>query len=112
MAKYLIIYNAIMNTREQMNNSSPEAIQASITEWLAWREVASKTATVDFGLPLQAVSRVTPDGVTNSNNPATGYSILEGGSKANIMTLLQTHPHLRREGTSIDVFEMLPMPGL
>ncbi|MEO8105237.1 MAG: hypothetical protein ABI602_02775 [Candidatus Saccharibacteria bacterium] len=112
MTKYLIIYNAALNARDLMANSSPEEMQASMAEWLAWRDVASETATVDFGMPLQAVARVTPDGVTNSNNPASGYSMLEGEPKADIMALLQTHPHLKTEGASIDVFELLPMPGL
>lgn len=112
MAKYLVIYNSVIHAQEQMANASPQDSQASMAEWMAWREAASKTAAVDFGLPLQAVGRVTPDGVTNSNNPASGYSMLEGESKTAIMALLQTHPHLKTAGASIDVFEMLPLPSM
>lgn len=112
MAKYLIIYNTFVHAQPAIASASPQNNQASMDEWMAWREVASKTAAIDFGLPLQAAGRVTPDGVTNSNNPASGYSMLEGKSKTAIMTLLQTHPHLKTAGASIDVFEMLPLPSM
>jgi hypothetical protein len=63
-------------------------------------------------MPLQAVSRVTADGVGDSDSQVSGYSIVEGGSKDAVTDLLKTHPHLKRPGASIDVLEMLPMPGI
>jgi hypothetical protein len=41
-----------------------------------------------------------------------GYSIVEGDSKEAIVELLRTHPHLKRAGASIDLLEMITMPGL
>jgi hypothetical protein len=112
MSKYLVLYNSTLAAAELMANASPQQMNTSMAEWLKWRDEATKTIKVDFGLPLQAVSRVTPDGVTVSDNQASGYSIVEGESKEVIVELLKTHPHLQRQGASIDVLEMLSMPGL
>jgi hypothetical protein len=112
MAKYMVLYNSAASASDLMANASPEEMKASMDEWIEWRDEASKTAKVDFGMPLQAVSRVTTGGVTDSDNQASGYSTLEGESKEAILELLQTHPHLKRAGASIDVLEMLSMPGM
>ena len=112
MAKYLVLYNASVSARELMANATPEQMKASMDEWIAWRDDASKTAKVDFGLPLQAVGHVTPDDVTDSDSDVSGYAILEGDSQDAILELLKTHPHLKRADASIDVLEMLSMPGL
>ena len=112
MAKYLIIYNSSASASDVMANATPEEMQASMGEWIQWKDNASKTFKVDFGMPLQAAGRVTTDGVGASDSQASGYSIVEGDSKDDLMELLQSHPHLKRPGSSIDVLEMLPMPGI
>jgi hypothetical protein len=112
MAKYLILYNSSLSASETMAQATPEQMQASMDEWLAWRDEAVKTAEFEFGSPLQAASHITPDEVTTSDIPVSGYSIMEGESKEVIAALLQTHPHLKRQGATIDVLEMLSMPGM
>lgn len=112
MAKYMVLYNSTASAAELMANASSEQMKASMEEWIKWRDEASQTIKVDFGMPLQAVSRVSPTGVANSSSEASGYSIMEGDSKDAIIALLQTHPHLKRQGASIDVLEMLSMPGM
>ena len=112
MTKYLVLYTAPTSASETMATATPEQMKASMDEWIAWRDAASKTATIDFGLPLQSVGRITQDGVTASTSQVSGYATIEGESKDAIMALLRTHPHLRRPGATIEVLEMLPMPGL
>lgn len=112
MAKYLVLYNSSATASDLMANASPEEMQASMAEWMTWKDEASKSAKVDFGMPLQVVSRLTAAGPSNSDNPASGYSILEGDSKEAILESLKTHPHLKRLGATIDLLEMLPMPGM
>lgn len=112
MSKFMILYNSSAMASDLMANATPEQMQASMADWMRWREVASEQFQVDFGLPLQAVSRVTTEGVRASDSETSGYSIVEGDSKDDLLTLLQSHPHLQRPGASIDVLEMLPMPGL
>lgn len=112
MAKFMILYNSSKKASDTMAEATPEEMQASMAEWIEWRDEASKTFKVDFGLPLQAVSRVTSDGTTESDSQVGGYSIAEGDSKDALLELLKTHPQLKRAGASIDVLEMLSMPGL
>ena len=112
MMKFMVLYNSSTSASELMANASPEEMKASMDEWIKWRDEVSKTVKFDWGLPLQAVSRVTADGVTDSDSQVSGYSIMEGESKEAITELLKTHPHLKRPGAFIDILEMLSMPGI
>lgn len=112
MAKYMVLYNGTGSAKEVMANTTPEDMKVSMDEWIAWRDQAAKTAEVEFGLPLDAVSSITSNGVAASNSHVSGYSIIESDSKDTVIELLQTHPHLKQPGNSIDVLEMLPMPGM
>ncbi len=111
MAKYMVLYNSDASASELMANATPEEMKASMGEWIEWANEAKQKIKFDFGLPLQAVNKVTPIEVTKSENSASGYSTLEG-EKDTILELLKTHPHLKRPGASIDVLEMLSMPGI
>ena len=42
----------------------------------------------------------------------SGYSTIEAEDKDTVHTLIENHPHLKMEGNSIDVLEMIPMPGM
>jgi hypothetical protein len=112
LARFLIIYNSGLSADELMATSTAEEMKASMEEWMAWAEEAKKSSGFEFGMPLKAVNKVTNDGVAESESHASGYSIMEGDTKEAIATLLTSHPHLKRSGSSIDVLEMLPMPGM
>ena len=112
MTKYMVLYNSTMAASQQMAQASPEEMKASMGEWMQWRDEASKTAKVDFGMPLQAVGHITADGVVDSDSQVSGYSIVEGESKEAVIEMLRSHPHLKRPDASIDVLEMLAMPGM
>ena|SRR5258708_4916761 len=112
MAKYLILFNSGMSASETMASATPEQMKASMDEWMKWRDEAVKTVKFEWGMPLQAVGRVTKSGVVSSDTQASGYSIMEADSKDVIIELLKSHPQLKRPESSIDVLEMLPMPGM
>jgi hypothetical protein len=88
--------------------ATPEQVKKSIDEWIAWKNIADKSVKFEFGLPLQAISRISPDEIITSPNPASGHAFIEG-EITEIENLLQTHPHLKTEGTTIDLFEMIPI---
>ena len=111
MAKFMILYNSPEKATETMANATPEEMQASMAEWIQWREKASQNLKVDFGLPLQAIGAVNGNGTSASDSQVGGYSIIEGDREM-VMEVLKSHPQLKREGASIDVLEMLSMPGL
>jgi hypothetical protein len=111
MAKYLILYSSTMSASDTMANATPEQMKASMDEWMAWKDEASKTVGFEFGMPLKAAAKVASDGVSDSTSQVSGYATMEGDKDA-VVKALQTHPHLKRPGASIDVLEMLPMPGM
>ncbi|HUD81263.1 MAG TPA: hypothetical protein VMR08_01375 [Patescibacteria group bacterium] len=108
----MILYNSPVSARDLMADSTPEDVQESMAAWIAWRDEAVKTVKFEFGLPLQAVSQVTKDGLKDSNSLVSGYSMIESDSKQTVLDLVKSHPHLKRQGASIEVLEMLPMPGM
>jgi hypothetical protein len=112
MAKYMVLYSSTMKASQLMANASMEQMKASMAEWQKWKDNASKTAKIEFGLPMEAVRHIGPEGPSESTSMIGGYSIMEGDSKEAIVELLRTHPHLKRAGASIELLEMISMPGL
>lgn len=111
MAKFMVLYNSSASARDLMANATPEQMQASMREWIDWKESVEKTAKMEFGMPLQAVGHITSDSVSDSQSQVSGYAIIEGEKDA-VLELLKSHPHLKRPDASIELLEFLPMPGL
>jgi hypothetical protein len=111
MPKYLVLFNSTLSASETMKQATPEQMQASMQEWMQWKDMAEKKVKFEWGLPIQAIARITPTETLSGNNQASGYCTLEG-SKEDVLSLLTTHPHLKREGATTDVLEMLSMPGM
>jgi len=112
MTKFMVLYNSTASASEVMEKATPEEVKASMQEWIKWRDESSKTAKIDFGLPLQAVSKITADGEEVNDSQVSGYSIIEGESAKAVSDLLKGHPHLKRPGASIELLEMLSIPGM
>jgi YCII-related domain len=103
MPNFMILYRSTTPIGEQMSGT-PEEMQASMDAWMAWAGVAGSHL-VDFGSPTMPTSEADP-------GPAGwigGYSILESDDLSALEALLAGHPH-RAFGT-IEVLEILPMPG-
>lgn len=111
MAKFLVLYNSSESASDRMAQATPEEMKAGMDSWIAWSEEAKKVSKFEFGMPLQAASRVTADGGGVSDSQVSGYSIMEGNKDA-IIESLKNHPHLKTPGSSIDLLEMLSMPGM
>lgn len=112
MPKYMILLSAIEPAREQMARSTPEQMQASMSEWMAWKDEAEKQIKFQFGSPMQAVARINASEVTESDSQVTGYFMIEADTRELALGLLPTHPHLKRAGAGLEVLEMVTMPGM
>lgn len=105
MNKYLLLYRSQQTAGEQMG-ASPEEQEAGMQAWFAWFGAVGD-ALVDGGSPTQPVTKGDP-------GPAGwvgGYSIVQADSDEAVMALLDGHPHTAMGGT-IDVLQLLPMPGM
>jgi hypothetical protein len=108
MAKFMILYRSSTSARDQMANATPEQMKAGMDAWMVWAAKAGD-AVVDLGTPLAPATHV---GSAASAADFAGYSILQAASAAEIAGILDGHPHLEMPGNSIDVLEMLAMPGM
>jgi hypothetical protein len=109
MAKFMVLYLSPIPARYQVANTTPEQVKAGMGAWMQWAGKAGD-AIVDLGSPLAAAARA-------GSGPAptgeiTGYSIMEAESAEALSAILDGHPHLGLTGTSIEVLEMLSMPGM
>ena len=109
MKRFLILFNTSQSASERMANSSPAEVQASMNEWMKWKEDLSEEFNFEWGLPLQHVGRVDSSGTIPGKTDASGYAIIEGEDLEKVTQLIQSHPHLKLPDATIDVFEMLSM---
>lgn len=108
MPKFMILYRSEMDASEAMGGA-PEEMEASMKEWMVWGEEAAKMISFEFGLPLLPRHHFGADAPASD---VSGYSTIEADDKDTVHELMENHPHLKMEGNSIDVLEMIPMPGM
>ncbi|MHA6507859.1 YciI family protein [Tessaracoccus sp. Y1736] len=104
MSKFLILYRSTMSAAEQMANADPDAGAASMQAWMDWAAKAGE-AIVDLGSPTQTVDGGEPGSYIG------GYSMMQAASLDDLQSVLADHPH-RAEGGTIEVLEVLELPGM
>jgi hypothetical protein len=111
MKKFLVLYKAPISAFEQMKTSTPEQQKAGMDAWMAWGKKADKSI-VDMGAPLGKSLRVTKGGASPITNDLGGYSILQAESKEALAETLKGHPHFMMPDGTIEVVELMPVPGM
>jgi hypothetical protein len=111
MKKFLVLYKAPVASFDQMMKASPEQQKAGMDAWMAWGKKAGSSI-VDMGAPLGKALSVTPTGASPIRNDLGGYSILQGESKEALAATLKEHPHFMMPGGTIEITELMPMPGM
>jgi hypothetical protein len=111
MKKFLVLYKAPTSSFEQMKKATPEQQKAGMDAWMTWSKKSAATI-VDMGGPLGKSLRVTPTGAAPSANDLGGFSILQAESKEALGESLKGHPHFMTPEGSIEVIELMPIPGM
>jgi hypothetical protein len=111
MKKFLVLYKAPMSSFEQMMKATPEQQKAGTAAWMAWSKSAAG-AIVDMGAPLGKSLRVTKGGASPVTNDLGGYSVLQAESKEALAPALKGHPHFMMPEGTIEIIEMMPIPGM
>ena len=112
MKKFLVLYKAPTSAFDQMKNSTPEQQKAGMDAWMVWGKKAGPSI-VDMGAPLGQSLHVGKTGETSATrNDLGGYSILQAETKEKLAETLQGHPHFMMPEGSIEVVELLPVPGM
>lgn len=111
MAKYMLIYAAPVSAEQQMANASPEEMAAGMQPWLDWFGKMGP-AMVDGGAPLGHGVSMTKDGPADSSLHVAGYSIIEAADVDAAKAMVADHPHFMMPGATVEVLEVMPMPGM
>jgi len=110
MKKFLVLYKAPAASFAQMMKATPEQQQAGMQAWMSWGQKASASI-VDMGGPLGKSLLVTPSEAKPASNEYGGYSILQAESKEALAQTLNGHPHFMTPDGSIEIVEVMPIPG-
>jgi hypothetical protein len=111
MKKFLVLYKAPISSFEQMMKATPEQQKAGTEAWMAWSKKAAASI-VDMGAPLGKSLRVTKTGSSPTTNDLGGYSILQAESKEALGESLKGHPHFMMPEGTIEIIELMPIPGM
>jgi hypothetical protein len=112
MKKFLVLYKASQAEFDKAMSASPADAQAGMDAWMAWSKKTAPSI-VDLGAPLGKTMRVTPAGAAATRNDLGGYSIMQGESKEALAETLKGHPHfMMGKDSSIEIVEMMPLPGM
>ncbi|MBV8526728.1 MAG: hypothetical protein JOZ75_00275 [Candidatus Dormibacteraeota bacterium] len=109
MGRFMVLYKSSATAAEQMG-ADPEQTAAGMKLWMDWAAKAGN-ALVDLGSPLNEAATV-PSGSGNGGPHIGGYSIMQGDSVGAVNALLEDHPHLNAPDASIEVLEILEVPGM
>src|SRR5262245_39636663 len=110
MSRFLVLYNSPIPAEQAMAQVTPEQAEAGMALWNEWAE-KSGDSIVDLGAPLGSGKHVESGGVSPGTTTATGFSILEADSLDDAVRLVEDHPHFHTPDGTIDVLELLQMPG-
>lgn len=111
MKKFLLLYTAPTEVREQMQKATPEEMKEGMQPWMEWFKQVGDNL-VDKGFPLSNAMTVTKEGEIPGNVEFTGYTVLQAEDMDGALKAAKMSPHLDREGATVEVHEMMPMPGL
>jgi hypothetical protein len=108
MKKFLVLYRSTVSSREQMSKATPEQAKAGMDAWIGWAK-RTGTALVDMGNPLGETGVVHGSAVPGYIG---GYSVVQAETLEAAKRLFEGHPHLGAPSASIELLEMLPLPGM
>ena len=111
MKKFMALYMAERSAIDQMMKAPPEEMQKGMDAWMNWHKNNEK-AIHELGNPLGKTKRIDTKGMSDTRNGITGYSIVEGDSFESVAKIFKGHPHLQTPGCTIDLLEVMPVPGM
>lgn len=111
MKKFLVLYKAPTSSFQEAMKATPEEQKAGMDAWMTWGKKAAASI-VDMGAPLGKSLLVTKDAASPNTNDLGGYSILQAESKEALAETLKGHPHFMMPNGTIEVVEVMPVPGM
>lgn len=111
VATYLGSVTALAQWKATDDQKRKEHEKAGI-DALKWVK-ENEASIVDLGSPLGKTKRINADGISDTKNQITGYTIVQAESREAAAELFANHPHFMIfPGDSVEVMECLPMPRM
>jgi hypothetical protein len=107
MKKFLVLYRSTMSNRDQMMKVPPEQRKPIMDAWASWA-AKSGPALIDVGAPLGDSTHIKG---TAGPGFLGGYSMVQAESSEAARRLFDGHPHFGAPGASIELLEVMSMPG-
>jgi hypothetical protein len=111
MKKFLVIYAAATSAREQMAKATPEQATAGFDLWKRWMTKVGP-ALVDPGAPVGDAVKVAGGRAESTRSEIGGYSIMQAETRDALVAMLADHPHYKMPTGTIEVHELLHLPGM
>jgi hypothetical protein len=116
LKKYLVLYHSEgalsgASVAEMFAKSTPEQIKAGMGAWMAWHQ-KNAGAITDLGAPLGGSTTVTAGSSAPGKTTITGYSLVQAASMDDAVAMMKDHPHFFGPGSSVQILECVPMPGM
>ena len=89
-----------------------DAQKAGIDKWMKWA-TDNAGSIVDQGSPLGKTKKINADGISDTKNRITAYTIVRAESHETAARLFLNHPHFTVfPGDSVEIMECLPIPEM
>ena len=112
LATYMGSASAIAEWKKMDEAQRKQREGAGMEAWVKWGTVNQKSI-VDQGAPLGKTKRISKQGISDTKNEVTGYTIIHAESHEAAAKLFENHPHFTIfPGDSVEVMECLPMPKM
>jgi hypothetical protein len=116
MKKFLAIYlgsaAGLARWRAMDAARRNEFEKAGMSGWMKWVQDNEKSI-VDGGGPLGKTKRIDANGISDTKNEVTAYTLVEAESHEAAARLFVNHPHFTLfPGDSVEVMECLPIPRM
>lgn len=117
MKKFLAVYIGTPESSEKKWDKLSESDKKQRTDqgmksWMAWG-MKYASAIKDMGSPLGKTKRVNENGISDTKNALTAYTLIEAESHEEAAKMFLNHPHFAIfPGDSVEIVECLPMPKM
>ena len=116
MKRFVAIYlgsaTALAQWKATDDQKRKEQEKAGMDAWMKWVK-ENEASIVDLGSPLGKTKRINAEGISNTKNEITGYTIVQAESHEAAAKLFANHPHFMIfPGDSVEVMECLAIPRM
>ena len=118
MTKFMAVFTGSPNSPQGQawakldEKTRNERIGQAMQAWHKWANDHASIIT-DGGGPLGKTKRVTSEGIADTSNTMSGYTIIEADSHDAAAKLFANHPHFSLfPGDGVEIMEVKAIPGM